>query len=158
MSDKGVLYFGAPFAPATRIVFLMLNPSTADAFDDDPTIRECCKRAEALGAGILEVVNLFALRSSHPQELKKYAHGYRGDDSINNHQIMEACSGAALVIAAWGNDGDLGRRDLFVRNLLKSSHVDLHHLGTTKDGYPKHPLARGKHRIPAQQEPIRWIP
>lgn len=158
MSDKGVLYFGAPFAPTTRVVFLMLNPSTADAFDDDPTIRECCKRAAGLGAGILEVVNLFALRSAYPQDLKKHAHGYRGDDLINNQQIMDACAGATMVIAAWGNEGILDHRDKFVRNLLKMWNVDLYHLGTTKDGHPKHPLARGKHRIPAQQEPIRWSP
>ncbi len=110
---------------AHRVVFLMLNPSTADAFKPDPTITECCKRARALQADVLEVVNLFALRSSDPADLKKCAYGYRGDDSENNRQIVEACQGAAMVIAAWGNHGVLDSRDRFVRNLLHLSKIEL---------------------------------
>lgn len=142
---------------AHRVVFLMLNPSTADAFKTDPTITECVKRALVLQADVLEVVNLFALRSSDPADLKKCAYGYRGDDSENNRQIVEACQGAAMVIAAWGNHGILDSRDRFVRNLLHLSNIELHHLGLT-NGYaqPKHPLARGVHRIPADQRPIPW--
>jgi hypothetical protein len=139
-----------------RLVFLMINPSDADAFEPDPTITECRKRSVALGADVLEVVNLFAWRSPYPTDLKKRAHGFRGDDAVNNQQIMGACSGASMVIAAWGNDGGLDYRDLSVLNLLRGAGVKLHHLGTTQDGYPKHPLARGKHRIPADQQPIPW--
>lgn len=141
---------------AKRCVFLMLNPSTADAFQLDPTVNECRKRCIALGADVLEVVNLFALRSPYPAELKKRAAGYRGDDTTNNAEILAACSGAYRVIAAWGNHGAIDYRDLSVLNLLRGTGVKLHHLGTTQDGYPKHPLARGKHRIPADQQPIEW--
>lgn len=156
LSPSGALCFGAPFAQTSRIVFLLLNPSTADAFEPDPTTGECCKRARALGAGIVEIVNLFALRTTWPSELKKVAAGDRGDDAANNYEIMEACRGATMVIAGWGNDGDLGSRDRFVRNLLSLSNIALHHLGTTNGGHPKHPLARGQHRIPANQQPIPW--
>lgn len=141
---------------AKRVVFLMLNPSIADAFIVDPTIRECIKFTRFWGGDVLEVVNLFALRSPYPADLKKRAYGFRGDDSVNNQQIEEACAGAWKVIAAWGNDGILDRRDQFIRNLLKLNNIELHHLGTTNDGHPKHPLARGKHRIPADQQPIVW--
>ncbi len=139
-----------------RVVFLMLNPSTADAFQLDPTVNECRKRAVALGADVLEVVNLFALRSPYPADLKKRAHGFRGDDELNNAEILAACTGAHRVIAAWGNHGALGDRDVIVRSMLRSAGIALHHLGTTLDGFPKHPLARGRHRIPADQQPIPW--
>lgn len=157
LSPGGVLCFGAPFAQASRIVFLLLNPSDADASEPDPTLHECCKRARGLGAGILEIVNLFALRTPHPTDLRRPPGNLnRGDDSTNNHEILEACRGATMVIAGWGNDGDLDGRDRFVRNLLRLSNIELHHLGTTNDGHPKHPLARGRHRIPADQQPTLW--
>lgn len=158
LSQAGVLHFGAPFAGTHRIVFLLLNPSDADAFDPDPTVTECRKRAKAFGAGILEVVNLFAWRSPYPTDLKKRAYGFRGDTTENNEEILNACTGAHLVIAGWGNDGRLDNRDIAVRRILKGKGIDLHHLGKTNDGHPKHPLARGKHRIPADQQPIPWTP
>jgi len=139
-----------------RCVFVMLNPSTADAFVGDPTVRECIERARQLRADVLEVVNLFALRSPYPAELRKRAHGLRGDDAVNDAEILAACLGARIVIAAWGNHGELGNRAYHVRQALRAHRVELHHLGTTQEGYPKHPLARGKHRIPRGLQPIAW--
>lgn len=143
---------------AKRVVFLMLNPSIADAFIIDPTIRECIKFTRSWGGDVLEVVNLFALRSTDPAGLKKYACGYRGDDSVNDKQISEACAGAWKVIAAWGRGGNLEHRDSRVCNMLQMCNVNLECLGRTLDGFPKHPLARGRHRIPADQQPIPWSP
>lgn len=139
-----------------RCVFVMLNPSTANAFKHDPTVGECIKRARMLGADVLEVVNLFALRSPYPADLKKRAYGFRGDDDANNNAILAACTGAEFVIAAWGNHGELDHRATVVRRMLVESGIALHHLGTTQDGYPKHPLARGKHRIPGDQALTEW--
>ena len=139
-----------------RVVWLMLNPSIADAFVVDPTVNECRKRSLAMGADVFEVVNLFALRSPYPRDLKKCAAGYRGDDATNNAEILAACSGAYRVIAAWGNDGAIGGRDTIVRRMLDEHGYRLHCLGTTQDGFPKHPLARGVHRIPADLQPIPW--
>ena len=139
-----------------RVVFLMLNPSTATAFKLDPTVNECRKRAIALGADVLEVVNLFALRSPYPEDLRKAARGSRGDDHVNDAAIISACCGARMVIAAWGNGGDLDDRSARVTYLLSLSNIRLHHLGRTSSGAPKHPLARGKHRIPADLTPIAW--
>ena len=56
---------------AAQITFIMLNPSRADATNDDPTIRRCINFASSWGYGYLEVVNLFAYRTSHPQQFKK---------------------------------------------------------------------------------------
>lgn len=156
VSDRGSVVTDAFMKPIVRVTFLMLNPSTADAFKHDPTVGECIKRSRALGADVLEVVNLFALRSPYPVDLKKRAHGHRGDDETNNDAIVAACTGAEWVIAAWGSHGGLNHRATVVRRLLLEREIKLHHLGTTQDGYPKHPLARGKHRIPGDLMPTEW--
>lgn len=149
-------HIGPPKGVGLRIVWLLLNPSTADAFKPDPTVGECRKRSLAFGFGIMEVVNPFAFRSPYPSDLRKRAVGYRGDDAANNDAIIAACRGAHRVIAGWGNDGALDHRDVAVRRLLAEHSITLHHLGLTQGGYPKHPLARGKHRIPAGLQPVEW--
>jgi hypothetical protein len=148
----------APFERPTRVCFLMLNPSTADAFQLDPTVNECRKRAVALGADILEVVNLFAFRSPYPEDLKTRKFGERGDGVINDDEIFTACRVAHIAVAAWGNHGMLDRRAQIVTGQLMKWGIELWHLGKTADGSPKHPLARGKHRIPTDLQLERYIP
>lgn len=143
--------------PALDIAcFLMLNPSDADAFRPDPTVGECVKLTRRWGYDVTWVVNGHAFRSPYPSDLKKRACGMRGDDVTNNQAIMLACSMSMLVIVAWGNDGALDGRDHRVLGMLRSAGINFRHLGLTQGGYPKHPLARGKHRIPADQQPILW--
>jgi hypothetical protein len=144
------------YVTGDRVTFLMLNPSTADAFKHDPTVGECIKRARQLGVDALEVVNLFALRSPYPADLRKRSHGQRGDDADANREILHACRGAVMVIAAWGTGGELDHRATVVCEMLREHGIKLHHLGLTQDGWPKHPLARGKHRIPAALMPQEW--
>lgn len=142
-----------------RVVFLMLNPSDADAFEPDPTIRICIDFATLWGCDVLEAANLFALVSSKPAALHKRAHGMRGDDAINNTEILAACSGAYRVIAAWGNQGNdpkLGWRANVVMNPLIDAGIELFCLDRTGTGAPKHPHARGEHRIPRDTQPTRW--
>lgn len=141
---------------ARRAVFVLLNPSTADAFKPDPTVRECIKRATRLGADVLEIVNLFSMRTPYPRDLRAAEPQSRGADVDNNRAIMDACRGAEWVIAAWGNDGHLADRDLSVMTMLRSNKIALGCFGTTSDGSPKHPLARGKHRIPANRHLTPW--
>ncbi len=142
--------------PLLHVVFLMLNPSTADAFKLDPTVTNCVKFARRWGAHILEVVNLFAFRSPYPEYLvaASKSGASMGADPMNNDAIVRACHG--LVIAAFGNHGELRDRGNAVVAMLRAIGVKLHHLGMTKSGMPKHPLARGKHRIPDDQQPIPW--
>ena len=81
------------------VCFLMLNPSTADAERDDPTIRRCMGFARAWGYSVLEVRNLFAWRATHPRELLTATDptgGPRGD------RELRAVAKADLVVAAWG--------------------------------------------------------
>lgn len=154
IEDDKVSWLGRPFVK--RVVFLMCNPSTADAFVLDPTVNECRKRSIALGADVLEVVNLWALRSPYPADLRKRSVGSRGDDATNDVAILAACAGARIVVAAWGNHGELDHRATIVRSRLSEQGIALHHLGLTQAGHPKHPLARGKHRISADQQPQEW--
>jgi hypothetical protein len=119
------------------ITFLMLNPSTADAFIVDPTVRRCIGFAQREGAGGLCVVNAFALRSTDPKAL--YSH----PDPIgasNDWHIRQAAEGSAVTVAAWGVHGVLQGRGAAVQQLLTDSRVPLHALGVTKHGHPKHPL------------------
>jgi hypothetical protein len=136
--------------------FLMLNPSDATAFKPDPTVTECVKFTRRWGYDITWVVNQHAFRSPYPTDLKKRACGARGDDAINAEAILHACRQASIVIAAWGNDGTLDHRDVVVKRLLTEDGIRPHHLGLTHAGNPKHPLARGKHRISADQQPQEW--
>lgn len=137
-----------------RVVFVMFNPSTADAFKPDNTITKCVQFARRWGADSVEAVNLFSFRTPHPKELKAAAD--HGGDPTNNAAILEACRGATKVIAAWGAGGGfLGRGDV-VKQLIQESGIQLLHLGLSRDGFPKHPLARGKNFIPLDREPTPW--
>lgn len=142
-----------------RVVFLMLNPSDANAFALDQTIRICIEFATLWGGDVLEAANLFALVSSKPADLRKRVHGRRGDDAINNSEILAACTGAHRVIAAWGNHGNhpkLGLRANAVMKQLLDAGIELFCLDRTKTGAPKHPHARGEHRSPRDIQPTRW--
>lgn len=138
-----------------RATFVLLNPSTADAFQLDPTVSKCVRFAQLWGADVLEVVNIFALRSTDPKGLD--AGGPIGDDEANDDAILTACRGATRVIAAWGNHAHRWGRGAFVRDMLRREGIQLEHLGTTKEGYPLHPLARGKAFIPLTTEPTPWL-
>jgi hypothetical protein len=154
---------GLDIESLARVVFLMLNPSTATAFKLDPTVLKCTKFARRWRAHVVEVVNLFALRSPYPEDLIKLMDDdtgrlavRRGAGLDNDKEIINACAGASLVIAAWGNHGHLANRASIVRGMLQMAGVTLHHLGTTSNGSPLHPLARGKSSIPIEREPVVW--
>ena len=116
-------------------VFIMLNPSTADATNDDPTIRRCIGFAKREGCGSLEVVNLFAFRATSPADLKKAEDPVGPENDSYLQQAMFYAKGT--VIAAWGAHGSYLNRDKDVRQLLDEP---LKCLGMTKTNAPKHPL------------------
>ena len=116
-------------------VFIGLNPSTADERKDDPTIRRCMAFATAWGYGSLCMLNLFAFRATHPSVLKRAADPI---GPVNNGHILDVMAGAGLIICAWGVHGSYLGRD---RELLKLTPTpDLHCLGVTQYGFPRHPL------------------
>lgn len=121
------------------VCFIMLNPSTADEVSNDPTVERCQRRAQRLGYGGLQVVNIFALRSTDPAGL--YEDGADiGDGQENNRAICDAVAASDLVIAAWGRHGHYRRRDRAIRELLWVRGTHVFCLGTNRDGTPKHPL------------------
>lgn len=118
------------------VSFIMLNPSRADAEINDPTITRCINFAKSWGYGRLEVVNLFAYRTSKPSLLKQVVEPIGKD---NDRYILESVKRCDLVILAWGNHGTWQQQDLYVLQLLKK-HNHLYSLGITKKGCPRHPL------------------
>lgn len=120
--------------------FIMLNPSTADAMLDDPTIRRCKGYAAALGCSHLEVVNLFAYRSTSPDVL----YAMSRDTAVgpeNDRYIVQACALAAYVICGWGNHGAQFGRAVEVLKLLRERGIKPTALKINgKTGQPAHPL------------------
>jgi len=118
--------------------FVMLNPSTADAFVLDPTVTRCVGFARDWGFDGLIVTNIFALRSTDPKKL------YTVDDPVgpdNDAAILAAAYQSELVVAAWGTHGKLHDRGERVASELRHAVGDaLRCLGVTKHGHPKHPL------------------
>jgi hypothetical protein len=135
------------------VAFVMLNPSTADAQADDPTIRRCVAFARDWGYGRLDVVNLFPLRATNPAVLSKHADPL-GPAGLADTAILDAVRGAPLIICAWGGKSVARRRaDTVLRQLLGIAGLSdrLHHIGLNQDGSPKHPLY-----IAASVRPQRW--
>ena len=118
------------------VSFIMLNPSRADAEINDPTITRCINFASFWGYGRLEVVNLFAYRTSKPSLIKQVAEPIGKD---NDRYIVESVKRSDKVILAWGNHGTWQQQDLYILQLLKN-HNHLYSLGITKRGCPRHPL------------------
>lgn len=117
------------------VCFVMLNPSTADAHTDDPTIRRCIGFAKAWSCGGISVVNLFAWRAADPDELP----GVAAVGPENDTCIIAAAEGRD-VIAAWGAHMADSKRAEFVTELLKQCARSVECLGYTATGRPRHPL------------------
>ncbi|PSR21471.1 MAG: hypothetical protein C7B45_10605 [Sulfobacillus acidophilus] len=130
------------------INFIMLNPSTADASHDDPTIARCRRYAERWGFGTLLVTNLFAYRATNPRQL------YAVRDPVgpdNDQYLLNAVHAAHQCIAAWGIHGQLNNRQEEVLKLLAA--VPLFQLGKTRNGFPRHPLY-----LSQTVRPVQFIP
>jgi hypothetical protein len=132
------------WAAGPQVLFVMLNPSTADKQRDDPTIRRCIGFAARWGYGAVAVGNLFAFRTPSPHVLRRAAHPV---GRANDRWLQRLAAESSRVIAAWGNDGTFLGRDAQVRELLGS----LYALALTRRGQPRHPLY-----LPGRAEPVPW--
>ncbi len=123
------------------VLFICLNPSTADEIRDDPTVRVCVNYAMRWGYGTLLLANLFAYRSttSHVLLATRDPVGPKNDEHIQQLQAQ-----AALVICAWGNAGSLLGRDIQVLRMLRAPHC----LMKLKSGRPGHPLYKQAALVP----------
>ena len=120
---------------APRVGFVMLNPSQADQTINDPTIRRCIGFAQRWGYGFLEVVNLFAYRTSTPKTLCQVPDPIGAE---NDRYLASLGQRVDHIILAWGNWGTLQNRSHSAMPLLVQS--PLYCLGLTKTGQPRHPL------------------
>lgn len=126
------------------VMFVGLNPSTADAMIDDPTIRRCIGFAKTWGFAGLLMGNIFAWRATDPRKMLSAADPVGpGNDTF----LRLMASQAALIVAAWGAHGGHLGRDVAVRAMLPR----LHFLRLTKDGHPGHPLY-----LPKTLRPQDW--
>ena len=126
------------WAPASRSLlgWVMLNPSTADERDLDPTLIRCRRRAFDRLAGGMVVANLFALRSTDPAALRTHAEPI-GPENAEALRILARI--ASPVVCGWGASQPF-RRDAVVVESFREAGIDLQCLGTTKEGHPRHPL------------------
>ncbi|CUH53858.1 DUF1643 domain-containing protein [Shimia marina] len=131
-----------------RLLFIMLNPSKATEQQNDPTIERCERRARALGFGGFRAVNIFALRETDPKKMRQHP-APAGPD--NDAVVAESCLWADTILAAWGAHGDHQQRGFQMRDVLQSTGQDIHCLGLTKAGHPRHPLY-----IAYTQQPELW--
>jgi hypothetical protein len=123
------------WADGPAMVFVMLNPSTADANADDPTIRRAVGFARRERCGALVVVNLFALRTTDPSVLSAHPDPVGPD---NDWVLRDTVRCGAPVVAAWGAHGALLGRAAAVARLLEPCRPLC--LGLTASGHPRHPL------------------
>lgn len=131
-----------------RVCFIMLNPSTANHNDDDPTIRRCIAYARSWGFGILDVGNLYAYRSTSPRELPTNEACAIGP--ANNSELLDLANSATKIVLAWGAMSRAKARGQAVIELFRQHGFvsKLHVLRKTADGSPAHPLYLPKNLEP----------
>ncbi len=128
------------------VMFIGLNPSTADEENDDPTVRRCIAFARAWGYDALCMTNIFAFRATDPKVMKaQFDPAGLGNDKTLARLSREA----GVVVAAWGTHGTHMNRGEAVRKLAHN----LQCLKLTKDGHPGHPLY-----LPSSLMPQPWGP
>lgn len=131
-----------------KVLFIMLNPSTATEMQNDPTVERCERRARTLGFGAFQVTNIFAWRDTDPRNMRAATDPVGPD---NDTAILTGMAWSDQVIAGWGTHGAHQGRGPAVELLLRAINAPLYCLGLTKDGHPKHPLY-----IAYRQQPLLW--
>jgi len=130
-----------------QVLMIGLNPSTADATRNDPTIRRCIGFARDWGFGGVWVLNLFAYRATYPAELKI------ASDPVgprNDEWLRRVARNTARAVAVWGNDGAFMDRSMQLRNMLGDR---LEVIRLNAGGEPAHPLY-----LPKDLKPVQWPP
>lgn len=157
---------GAEFSPCGRyryslwrkwgegrtLAFIMLNPSTADADKNDPTVERCERRARAGGFGGVHVANLMAYRATDPKELSPLTREERfgEDNAMALVKVLDMAN--AMIVVAWGAHGHLGPV-AWLSAVASHKRVKLWCLGTTAAGLPRHPLY-----VAYEQPFVEWKP
>ncbi len=133
---------------APRVLFVMLNPSTATEVQNDPTVERCERRARTLGYGAFCVCNIFAYRATDPKKMRAQSDPVGPENDVT---IINATNWANDIVCAWGTHGAHLDRGAEVEKMLRAQSKPLTHLGLSIAGHPKHPLYIGY-----KTQPQRW--
>jgi hypothetical protein len=150
-----------------RALVVGCNPSDADALRDDPTSRWWNAWFQVFGFGGYDAANLYPFCSSSPAECRKRVEAIEGGDwaardalhFTNLAEVVRLAKAADQVFVCWGAiawDSDWIEHIVEQIQTGAPPYPDLWCWGTTASGAPKHPLARGVHRISPRQQPILW--
>lgn len=126
------------------VMFIGLNPSTADETRDDPTVRRCIAFAKAWGFSNMCMTNLSAIRATDPRVMLAHLDPVGPE---NDQLLIAMARVAGIVVAAWGVHGTHRGRGAQVRAMIPGLHV----LRLTKEGHPAHPLY-----LPKTLKPVQW--
>lgn len=162
--------------PGPSALVAMLNPSNGSVTRDDPTLRRLTEIMDGLGFGGYTVVNWSPFISSDPKAMLEFMHRVYGAQQHgrftryamkkNIETVARVASALDTTIAAWGNDfpASMSAGDAlsaytaqFLTTIMREGQCDLMCFGVTKHGAPKHPLARGAHRIKPTVKLMPWI-
>lgn len=138
-------YFNDKGIDGKMLLFIMLNPSTADAVENDPTVTRCINYAKEWGFDGLIVGNVYAYRSTDPKGMKAVPDPVGPE---NEAYLCDIHTEASMTVCAWGRHGI--SREYRIKELLDG---DLWALKLTHDGHPQHPLYQK-----ANLEPVLWRP
>lgn len=149
------------------VMFVGLNPSTATAKADDPTVLRWTHFARSWGYDRFVAVNLYPFRTSSPAALRRWVdmiitgQDWVGRDAMmldNITVIREIAAAAHLIVPCWGAAAwDLDWVEHVVEQICEvTAWGEIYCLGETSSGAPMHPMARGRHRIPDDRQPQVW--
>lgn len=129
---------GRRWGPGPIIGFVMLNPSTANEWEDDPTIGRCTGFGKREGCGGLEVANAFAYRATDPKALADVLFPMGPEWREHFDVFLNAVDGP--LIAGWGAHKGIDAQVATVRQIVREAGRVLFRLAVNKDGSPRHPL------------------
>lgn len=132
------------------LLYVLLNPSTADGENEDRTTRRCRYFAEQYGAGGMIIVNVFSFVATRTDELKRHLQDLRVSGNgglheeaafaeVNARYVREVFRHVEAVVAAWGRPPFASSDFTAMQSLLKHSSLPVLCLGTTCRGFPRHP-------------------
>jgi len=137
-----------------NLIWMMLNPSTADEVKNDPTVERCEQRARMWGFGGVEVYNIFSYRATDPSNMKAQADPI-GPDNDDWMIKFAKKSHQTTAIIGWGEHGKHIGRGEEVLGIIARHKGQVHALKVNASGHPKHPLYIGYKQ---KAEPFVWMP
>lgn len=137
-----------------NLIWMMLNPSTADELKNDPTVERCEQRARMWGFGGVEVFNIFGYRATDPADMKAYIDPVGPDNDDWMIDFAKKSQNTKAIIG-WGEHGKHRGRGEAVLNIIKQHDGRVNALKINASGHPKHPLYIGYKQKAA---PFKWPP